>query len=1147
MNYPRHVIIFSLVLLSMICLSVKMAQATALSEVASNSNLSNGMCVVFVADNSSNDLLISCSSEGFNWRGNVRIGERSSFAPAAVIFNDEMCVTFVNDSRELRVTCSSDGVSWPTSTSVGGQMSKTTPAIAVFKDQLCISFVADNESNSLLVSCSSDSSNWQESIPIGGQSSKTAPAMTAFRDQLCVVFVANNETNSLLITCSPNASSWSGNSSVGNQLSKSAPAVTIVNGALCVVFVADNETNVLIQTCSTDGSNWFGNTFIRGQRSRTAPATAVFNQGQCVAFVTDNETNDVLVTCLSAGWPGNIPIGERSKTALALVTFGVDLYIAYVADNTGDDILTTFSPNEANWASDIRVGEEKSSHVPSLAFFKKKLCMVFATNNESGELRISCSIDGLNWMTSTSVGGQLSKFAPSVVVFNNQLCVFFVANNETNSLLLTCSPDGTSWSGSTLVGGQQSKTAPSAIVFNNQLCVFFVANNETGSLLLTCSPDGTSWSGNTLVGGQLSKFAPSAVVFNNQLCVFFVANNETNSLLLTCSSDGTNWFGSTLVGGQQSKTAPSAVVFNNKLCVVFIADNETNSILITCSTDGSSWYGNVAVGGQRSKTAPAVISFDVPALASRDINVSVAVHRAVPAADMPAYEDIIRQFADGIYEMSNGAQRVNDVFIYHNGNPTSRIDVRWNASEWPRADISGIIHNGNVIFGDVFPFVDANGNPAPYNALAQGNLCGAGYTLAHEFGHYYYGLYDEYDIGSDKFVDTPVQNSVMSDQWNACPSPTGNSDLNWLNFSIARNNTQANEQHRQYGASGWETLARLTSEDPRDGLRKARPTRVFYSELVQVSPQGDQNPPIELPSAQPQARSRLDIVWIDLGGTSRSTKSNVESTFSANIVSLSGTEVAHPTPALLVAWVGDARKIARATVQATVTAPSGQSSNFMLRDDGIAPDVTSEDGLYSGFMPYNQTGVYTATVSFNNNDGNAVFTQESYHHTIGPNGEVYKPVLELVGQNFNSDANLQVLITGVIADDHPDTIEQATILSDNNLSLVGRIDRTSDKDTFRLIPAGIDLTVLRVSSFAFGMEPRIRILSSDGSTAVADYNFDTTDGSYFYQLVSLPQSQTHYVEISHQRNEAISGVYEISFGRPLAGEVKTVYLPMISR
>jgi uncharacterized protein YegL len=226
------------------------------------------------------------------------------------------------------------------------------------------------------------------------------------------------------------------------------------------------------------------------------------------------------------------------------------------------------------------------------------------------------------------------------------------------------------------------------------------------------------------------------------------------------------------------------------------------------------------------------------------------------------YENIIRRWADAVYEESNGAHKLGKVRIFRNGKMSSSADVVWNDREWPRANVSGFGTSGLCItFGDIFP----NGSgTSDYDMLA--NPEGAGYTLGHEWGHYVYGLYDEYKgknatssrITAPLSGDTPATPAIMNSQWKA-----RGGNYEWLNHSTS-NNYQANTaQGRAYGASCWEVLTRERSDDPREGNRSTLPARTHYTALDSAAPTAaDSWVKKELPTAQTTARSSLDIIWM---------------------------------------------------------------------------------------------------------------------------------------------------------------------------------------------------------------------------------------------------------------------------------------------
>lgn len=224
-------------------------------------------------------------------------------------------------------------------------------------------------------------------------------------------------------------------------------------------------------------------------------------------------------------------------------------------------------------------------------------------------------------------------------------------------------------------------------------------------------------------------------------------------------------------------------------------------------------------------------------------------------ADRANYESIINSFADGVFESSNGATKLGTVRIYRNGEYANKADIVWVESCRPNATPSGRSNPAQHInMCDRFSGTDF---------LDSSSHVSGGYTLAHEWGHYYYGLYDEYrgngtndtELHMPHSTDKPVANSIMNSQWNAVG---GNFD--WLNFSTDLNNTGDTAQHRVYGEDAWDTLIRNPSQDPKDGQRANLWTRIHYPELADVAPGENEAPRIDLPG---DPRSNLKILWVD--------------------------------------------------------------------------------------------------------------------------------------------------------------------------------------------------------------------------------------------------------------------------------------------
>ncbi len=225
-------------------------------------------------------------------------------------------------------------------------------------------------------------------------------------------------------------------------------------------------------------------------------------------------------------------------------------------------------------------------------------------------------------------------------------------------------------------------------------------------------------------------------------------------------------------------------------------------------------------------------------------------------AEQDKIERIVQYFADAVYEMSDGGHRLRNVYIYQKGKSANIADIVWSRRGHPHVPYKGgvAMPGGHVNMYDIFK--DGEGAGHDHDMLADED--GSGYTLAHEWGHYFYGLYDEYKLNA---TDVPVVPAIMNSQWNARGGV-----YKWLNCSIAWQaanpngpfvNTKMTNQHRKFNESCWETLARSTTADP---TNLTLGTRVYYPEVGAKAPSSTNTPALNLPNAA--AREKLNIIWM---------------------------------------------------------------------------------------------------------------------------------------------------------------------------------------------------------------------------------------------------------------------------------------------
>ena len=218
-----------------------------------------------------------------------------------------------------------------------------------------------------------------------------------------------------------------------------------------------------------------------------------------------------------------------------------------------------------------------------------------------------------------------------------------------------------------------------------------------------------------------------------------------------------------------------------------------------------------------------------------DIDISL---RATPqgVARKP-YEDAIKEFAYAVCEQTNGSHSIRDVQVYPALGAGDNADVIWETT------CVNTPSYAYVYFADKKIRMCEQWQGISFIADAKAS----GYTLAHEWGHAKYRLYDEYSQGPDNALtrllyrrvspwrplstDTRSYPSVMNNQlcavsssfgsgiWTCRPSNYTNPEPDFLEFSTERvvpfTGSGANAQLRMYGQSGWDTLIADPKQDPK--------------------------------------------------------------------------------------------------------------------------------------------------------------------------------------------------------------------------------------------------------------------------------------------------------------------------------------------
>jgi len=197
-----------------------------------------------------------------------------------------------------------------------------------------------------------------------------------------------------------------------------------------------------------------------------------------------------------------------------------------------------------------------------------------------------------------------------------------------------------------------------------------------------------------------------------------------------------------------------------------------------------------------------------------DLTISLWSHPTT--AERAQYEEVIEHFARGVYEMTNGVQKIRNVVVHQDGHQKRFADVIW-AQGSVSSPQGAVSHSGGILddLGKIYLFdiaQDRNDPNVPWVDLVRGNSDQRkllGYILAHEFGHFAFSLADEYDRGETD--DTREVVSVMSVAQLAVGVGGTPDDLQWLNFSTTESRNwnihgATSQQNQRWGAASWPFL-----------------------------------------------------------------------------------------------------------------------------------------------------------------------------------------------------------------------------------------------------------------------------------------------------------------------------------------------------
>ena len=183
----------------------------------------------------------------------------------------------------------------------------------------------------------------------------------------------------------------------------------------------------------------------------------------------------------------------------------------------------------------------------------------------------------------------------------------------------------------------------------------------------------------------------------------------------------------------------------------------------------------------------------------------------------------LRVTAQSMFTMTEGRHRLGNVFVYRNNRFGNNVDTKFIALTKGRSNAPTSAWGKREGTANNF-LVSAENDVESVDTL--------GKVIAHENGHYVYGLYDEYreegkafdpnDVGGASQIDTPLDTMMHNHRVYTGLSTPGDNAPAAINTA----------QKRAMGGSAWETLARDPSLDPLPGKNDGRVGFAAFSGFV---------------------------------------------------------------------------------------------------------------------------------------------------------------------------------------------------------------------------------------------------------------------------------------------------------------------------
>jgi hypothetical protein len=290
---------------------------------------------------------------GFPWPNGFRINNVDStpVALAATVFNNKLYAVWkANDpSNRIYFSGSSDGQTWPNGVRINNADSTpASPAACVFNNKLYLSWKANDSSNRIYFSPSTNGTSWPNGVQINSaDSTPTAPAACVFNNKLYLFWKANDSSNRIYFSPSTNGTSWPNGVRINNADSTpAAPAACVFNNKLYLFWKANDASNAIYWSRSTNGTSWPNGVKINGADSTPAAlAACVLNNKLYLFWRANDSSKRIYFSASSDGqtWPAGKQVNtfDSTPTSVAAAPFQNNAYLFWKANDPSNRIYYT--------------------------------------------------------------------------------------------------------------------------------------------------------------------------------------------------------------------------------------------------------------------------------------------------------------------------------------------------------------------------------------------------------------------------------------------------------------------------------------------------------------------------------------------------------------------------------------------------------------------------------------------------------------------------------------------------------------------------------------------------------------------------------------------------------------------------------------